>query len=263
MKRKIAFFTDLDRTLIYSSKFLDEFIESVCVEKSGEKEISFMTKKSLSLLYTVQQKVSFIPVSTRTYSQMTRIDFIRNSLPEWMVCDNGAHIYYHGKLWEEWEELIQSKTKRLKISQNELKGLMIETFQEQGLKEIVHHSLYLIMKFQEMTGEIRGMLEVLSLSLRPLGFYIETNSNKAYILPLDVRKEKAVNYLMRKNKYDYTISAGDSRMDMGMLELTDKAIAPYHRTFKKDTIKLTKVFGIRAGEEILVNIMSILSKQNM
>ena len=65
---------DLDNTLIYSCRH-DIGEEKVCVELYEGREVSFMTKRSLSLLKEVQKKALFVPVTTRTAEQYRRIDF--------------------------------------------------------------------------------------------------------------------------------------------------------------------------------------------
>ena len=42
------FATDLDRSLMFSSKFLEEGMKSVCIETLEGKEISYMLEESLN-----------------------------------------------------------------------------------------------------------------------------------------------------------------------------------------------------------------------
>ncbi|HJV17288.1 MAG TPA: hypothetical protein VJ546_07900, partial [Bacillales bacterium] len=67
----MIFATDLDRTLIYSNRALEEFgapekSALLPVEKKDEKWISFMTKASFDLLKEIYNRFLFIPVTTRT-----------------------------------------------------------------------------------------------------------------------------------------------------------------------------------------------------
>lgn len=247
-----VFFSDLDRTLIFSRKFVKEEISSVVVERKEGKPLSYMTKEAMSLLQQLRREVLFIPVSTRTWGTMTRIDFIQQDIPEVMVCDNGAYIYLHGKKDETWERHVASKRDTHATPVVSLETEVRDMFLGIGLKDVVNRdNLYLVLKFNEMTWEIRQMLEILHLSLRKRGYRVEVNSKKAYVLPNYITKENAVLYLIEQHAWKFTVSAGDSYMDAGMLRATQYAIAPKHKSFEEDFMIITNQEGIKAGEEIL------------
>ena len=71
----MLYFSDLDRTLIYSKKFLKEDLKEVPIEKYEGEYISFMTEKSINLLREINEKNIFIPCTTRSIEQYERIDF--------------------------------------------------------------------------------------------------------------------------------------------------------------------------------------------
>lgn len=256
---RTVFFSDLDRTLIYSKKFLSEQVDCIPVEKKEGREISYITRDSLSLFKEMQKQVTFIPVSTRSLDTMNRIQMLKDNPPEWMVSDNGLHIYHRGSKLPEWEALIQkAKSKQIDISKSE--ESIWKMFEDKGLKAIINfENVYLMLKFEEMTGEVRTYMEMLNLSLRNEGYRVEVNSRKAYIMPESVRKEKAVKFLMNLLKPTYTIGAGDSLMDIGMLLLTKQSFVPKHRSFRSKVGNVTKQTGIKAGEEILTNVLKIIS----
>lgn len=252
MSVKPVFFSDLDRTLIFSKKFLSGNLDSIAVEQKEGKSISYMTRKALSLLQEVRKESLFIPVSTRTWETMTRIDFIQEDLPEWMICDNGAHIYLNGVKLEKWEAYIEDKRKAQLLSVAELERAIQYVFEDKGLKAIFNReNIYLMVKFEEMTAEIRQILEVLSYPLKKKGFRMDINSRKAYLLPDYVRKEDAVAFLIKEYDIPFTISAGDTFMDLDMLRKTTYAIAPKHKSFPHDFMKITHQKGMMAGEELL------------
>ena len=63
----MIFASDLDGTLIFSKKHCEgitECTEIVLVEKNGQKEISYMTKKSVEILKAMSKLAIFIPVTT-------------------------------------------------------------------------------------------------------------------------------------------------------------------------------------------------------
>jgi HAD superfamily hydrolase (TIGR01484 family) len=263
MKKQPVFFSDLDRTLIFSKKFIKEGTDSLVVEQKGEKPISYMTREAFSLLQQVKKESVFIPVSTRTWETMTRVGFVHEELPEWMVCDNGAHIYHNGERLQEWEDHIDKKRNELNLSASQLEDTIRHLFADKGLKEIFNReNIYLMVKFEEMTWEVRQSLEVLNLSLRKKGYRMDINSRKAYLLPDYVRKEDAVEFLIKKHGWDFTISAGDSLMDLEMLRKTIYAIAPKHKSFEENFMKVTNQKGLLAGEETLHYVQHLCRYSN-
>lgn len=259
MNRKTVFFSDLDRTLIFSKKFIKDGIESVVVESKGDKAISYMTKQALSLLKEIHNECTFIPVSTRTFETITRVDFIQEFKPEWMICDNGTHIYHNGERLKAWEDLINSKRDAHNLKASTLESMIKSTFEDKGLKEIFNREdIYLMVKFEEMSGEVRQHLECLNLAIRDKGYRMDINSRKAYFLPDYVRKEDAVGFLINEYGLEHTISAGDSLMDLEMLRKTTYAIAPHHKTFSDTFMDITSDKGMQAGEEILKYVKKII-----
>ncbi|WP_180953938.1 HAD family hydrolase [Bacillus sp. M6-12] len=252
-KETPVFFSDLDRTLIFSKKFQKEGIDSLLVEEKDGKPISYMTREGFSILQELKKNESiFIPVSTRTWETMTRVGFIKDSLPEWMICDNGAHIYHNGERLKEWEDHINKKRQEHTLTASQLEQTIRYMFEDKGLKDIINREdIYLMVKFEEMTGEVRQSLEVLNLSLRKKGYRMDINSRKAYLLPDYVRKEDAVEFLIKQQGWDFTISAGDSYMDLEMLRKTTHGFAPRHKSFTEDFMHVTHQKGMLAGEELL------------
>ena len=70
----MIYFSDLDRTLIYSSKFLKDKNNKICIEYLNGKEINYISKNTINLLKKIQEKTScdtLHPTPTRIRSQMS------------------------------------------------------------------------------------------------------------------------------------------------------------------------------------------------
>ena len=65
--------TDLDNTIIYSYKH-DIGNDKINVEIYKEKQISFITRKTYSLLKKLNKDILIVPTSTRTIEQYNRIN---------------------------------------------------------------------------------------------------------------------------------------------------------------------------------------------
>ena len=86
---KIFFITDLDRTIIHS-----KHSGYRCVEKLGDREITYMTDYAYEKLHELLkiEEFMFIPCTMRNINQTLRVDFIRCYNPKIIICTNGAQF---------------------------------------------------------------------------------------------------------------------------------------------------------------------------
>ncbi|HBL5977815.1 TPA: hypothetical protein LR624_003634, partial [Clostridioides difficile] len=68
-------FSDLDRSIIYSNKFLNADSKYTNIEIYREKEISYISLDTINLIKQIQYYGMFIPTTTRTVEQFKRIEF--------------------------------------------------------------------------------------------------------------------------------------------------------------------------------------------
>ncbi len=100
---KFYFVTDLDRTIIHAKNKGYK-----CVEKSGEKEITYMTEKSYRDLKELlkNKKIKLVPCTMRSIKQTLRVNFIKEYKPEIIICCNGGQVYINGEMDKEWKRVI-------------------------------------------------------------------------------------------------------------------------------------------------------------
>ncbi len=110
----MMFASDLDRTLIYSQKMIDASEEQpgeirVAETKDGE-VITYITEKTINLLKQLSEKAMFVPVTTRTTEQYSRIDVIcKDIMPKYAVTGNGGNILTQGETDTAWHEIMRGK----------------------------------------------------------------------------------------------------------------------------------------------------------
>lgn len=112
---KIFFITDLDRTIIHS-----KHKGYKCVEKLGDKEITYMTDYAYDKLQELlkREEFIFIPCTMRNINQTLRVDFIRDYNPKIIICTNGAQIYIDGKLDKAWDKQMKSLCNQDELNEN-------------------------------------------------------------------------------------------------------------------------------------------------
>lgn len=101
----MVFHSDLDNTMIYSYKH-DIGNEKRCVEIYQGREISYVTDRTHELLRQVQDRVLFVPTTTRTTEQYRRIDLGIGPVRYALTC-NGGVLLVDGQrmrpgIWSPW-----------------------------------------------------------------------------------------------------------------------------------------------------------------
>ncbi|WP_312653123.1 HAD hydrolase family protein [Aminipila sp.] len=215
------FCSDLDNTLIYSYKH-DIGKDKVLVECMGGKELSYMTTSAHNLLIDIASDKMFVPITTRSLAQYSRIDFGRDISIKYALVSNGGILLEEGKINEEW--LAESR-KIAKDAEEELeKGIQLLKNDPNVYFEVKKaDDLFIFTK----SNDSYKTIEQLKLSLNTEKVYIDKNGVKVYIFPKILDKGSSIQRLRNYISGDYTfISAGDSKFDIPMIEKADIGICP-------------------------------------
>lgn len=207
--------TDLDRTMIFSKKFYKDDLDLIPVEYKSEEVISYMTRDALSV---VERKLEhIIPATTRSLHEFRRVTPFQKAT--WAIVGNGSIILHHGELVEEWNEKIESIKQRLKNDYQQLIDWLKETshLQEETEPKIVEGFVFAKVKPEEKIA-IVSVLENKLKDFPDWQFVIQ--KQKLYLLPKEISKEAAVNYIRNKVPGKFYF-AGDGKLDVGMLELSN------------------------------------------
>ena len=124
------FASDLDRTLIYSDKFLEEANSLYdLVEVYEGKNISYMSTKAMLLLRELHAKMPIVPITTRNRMQYERIRVFQEVIqPELYVVNNGGTIIYKGKEDEVWQQHIKTEIEKLSVGYEEALELFLRAY---------------------------------------------------------------------------------------------------------------------------------------
>ncbi|MED4403804.1 HAD family hydrolase [Metabacillus fastidiosus] len=261
----MIFASDLDQTLIYSRRAFRTDVaeeEIQLIETLEGREISFMTKEAIKLLSELASNILFIPVTTRTREQYKRISiFNNNRFSNYAVTANGGFILREGEVDKEWDKLIQLKLKDCSYKQDILKKFKEISHDEWVLKERIAEDLfyYFIVDREKIPYD---ELEMFTTWLETQGWNHSLQGRKLYFVPKPVNKRDAVLYLKQVTNEEFVAAAGDSLLDLCMLENADFSIIPAHgeiHELKNISPNITKASqqGIYASEEILKFVLNI------
>lgn len=253
----MIFATDLDRTMIYSSKFLnkDNKDQITLIETLDNKEISYMSNYALRELEEINKKMYVVPVTTRSIKQFLRINTFKYC--SYAITSNGGTILHNEQVLEEWEEHIQSILSQYKDKMIETMNLIVnQTFVTR--EPTLVDGKFIFTK----TDNIEECEKTLERIIDKEFWNFTIQGQKVYIIPKEITKSNALKYLKKKLKEDKIVVAGDGKMDKDMLDIADIPILPKHGELyqkhkynRKNLILVDK--GIFSADEIIKKVNEI------
>ena len=236
---KILFACDLDNTLIHSYKH--RRAEDICVEIYDGREQSFISPRALDLLKKIAAQILFVPVTTRSIAQYRRIFWTENFSPRYAVVANGAYLL-NGERQENFlREVVAPYEEELK-------------FQREKLSDNPAFNICRIVDESFLFLKCRDDIDAEKFSF-DTSLTVQHTSKKIYLFPPRLNKGEALKLLIKKFSPDKVFAAGDSELDLPMLELADVAFIKknlHEKIPRKDSIEFS------AAEDFLSIIFSSL-----
>lgn len=205
-------FSDLDGTLIFSAKYKQA--DDIVIERKDGGEISCITKRQAELFPQISR---IIPITTRSIEQYRRIDFARFGFsPRYALCDNGGTLLIDGEVSAEWSEwscgIYENCREELAEYQALLKRDPFRSFEVRLVD-----GLFLFTK----SADPRKTLDFLGAGTLCECFF---TGQKVYVVPKALNKGAAVKRLAEKLGIARFAAAGDSAMDISMLNAAQTAV---------------------------------------
>lgn len=252
-------FSDLDRSIIYSNKFLNTDREYENIEIYNKKKISYISLNTIKYIQKIQGKGMFIPTTTRTAKQFLRIDFSSKGIDfPWSITSNGGIILDGNNPLESWiKEVKQIKNNAYPIE------IMVSDFEKYtNLPGITNFKIaedlffYIVVNWNEFKV---SMIEEYTSTLISKNWTFYVSGRKIYFLPKDISKENAISYLVNYLEIEKFSVIGDSTMDLGMLNIGHMSYVLRHGDLLNYNIDknfiISKHEGMRGSEEVLSNII--------
>lgn len=216
--KKLILACDIDNTLVYSRKHPHDGWP--CVEWIHEKEQAYMSPKTYELLQEVTSQALFVPVTSRSVEQYKRIRWPKDSTPTLSITTHGAKLLVNGLADDAWE----SNTRRMVDPwRGEMKRLEAHLASDPAFIRcrLVDDS-YLFVYCAEGT-DAHAVEEKLC---KMTHLSIQVSGKKIYLLPPGLHKGTAIAYLRKYFPQYRIVAAGDSEMDLDMLNAADEALFP-------------------------------------
>lgn len=252
--------TDLDRTLIYSRPAMNISLapgEITCVERYDGHEQSYVTNRALSALMELQSLCWLVPVTTRTPEQYARVR-LNDTVPRFAICSNGGDLLIDGQPDPTWRSRVRS-------SISECAGLpevsaymqeLAQPFLRNG--DIRFRTASDLFAYVVLDSPAAFSFDVARLTswAEERGWKVSHQGRKVYCAPAPLTKARALAEVVDRTGAERTAVAGDSWLDVDLLEAADAAIRPGHgelhdRQWSCSGLEVTSSSGIAAGEEIV------------
>lgn len=214
--KKIVLATDLDNTMIFS--FKRKTPEDICVEINKDKPQSYMTPKAIELFRRLSEEICLVPVTTRSVEQYQRIDFPIQVA--YALTTNGAILLHNGAYQTEWcaesERLVAPYYREMERLCAELSE------QDLYIRSRVVDQRYVFaycadgVNSEHCAESYDGKTDL----------FVQASGRKVYFFPPKIDKGTAVQKLKKLLGGEMLICAGDSRIDVPMLEQADIALVP-------------------------------------
>ncbi|MGC5326523.1 HAD family hydrolase [Brevibacillus sp. SYSU BS000544] len=266
----MIFASDLDQTLMFSSRhFLEtDNNKKRLVETLDGEKISYMTEEAIKKLKKIASQVMFVPVTTRTIMQYSRITIFHEEIvPKYVVTSNGGNILIDGKIDEYWSKYIKRKIEDTSIEVDLILARFDEIKSEAWFKNgrMADDLFYycIVEREQLPLNEIRSFGDWCNDN----GWNLSVQGRKVYLVPNAVNKADAVLHIKEKENKTYLCSSGDSLLDAPLLFKSDFAIAPSQGELydNKDSysVTFTNEAGPQASEEILDRILERITSNEV
>ena len=262
--------SDLDRTLIYSANSMalvgsdHQAPRMVVAEVYDAAPLSFMTRAAEELLEGIVGRSVFVPVTTRTQAQFTRV-----RLPGfgqgYAVTTNGAVLLHDGEPDRDWSRHIQRSLGADCAPLDDVLGHLTGSGANPAILRVRTAEDVFVYSIVDRQAMPDAYLDELGAWCSARGWTISLQGRKLYCVPAPITKEAAVDEVRRRSGAGLLVAAGDSRLDAGILELADIAIRPSHGEldsdgFSRPNLTVTSASGVLAGEEILRFVSGILAE---
>jgi hypothetical protein len=251
--------SDLDRTLIYSQAAFaldgpDETMPRLlCVEFYQGAPLSYMTEPSARTLEALSTAATFVPTTTRTPEQYRRVHLLEKP-PTYAICANGGHLLVDGEDDPAWAKAVRRRVSDGCAPLADVQHHLAQTSGDFVLKQRTASGLFAY-TVVDRTALPSGWVEDLTGWCAERGWRTSLQGRKVYCLPACLTKAAAAEEVARRAGASTMLAAGDSLLDIELLEAADRSIRPAHGElhdtgWTSPTTAVTAARGIAAGEEI-------------
>ncbi len=249
---------DLDRTLIYSNRALTLADGArprlSCVEIHDGKRASFITRAAAQALVGLACHATLVPVTTRLPVQLARVQ-LPGTPSRYAIAANGGVLLVDGVADRSWSRKVKASLAESTPLPAVWKhmGKVCRPEWTMKLRNADGLFCYAVVRRAEMPADF--VAEATAWAARR-GWRLSMQGRKLYWVPVGLTKTAAVAEVAERIGADLVLAAGDSLLDVDLLEGADLGIHPRHGElfecgWSAPHVTCTQASGVLAGEQIV------------
>lgn len=251
---EILFASDLDNTLLFTQKHIPENADKVCVEYYQEQPHGFFTEETVRLLMEVCRQTQFVPVTTRSLEQYRRITWPDGCIPHLALTTNGSLLLIDGEVDEAWQQASLEMVRLHAAELGRLHALLSPN------KAFVHcrlvDQMYLFVSCEDEAAAVREEAKCREMT----SLTVEASGRKIYFFPPGIDKGTSLERLRKRFLPRKIFCAGDSLIDLPMLEKADAAFVPHSEMLNSLPSGIMFGQGVFFPEKMLQHILELIKK---
>lgn len=223
------------------------------VERAHGQVASYMTRLSAQHLAELKSRVIFVPTTTRNRSQYDRLE-LPGSPSTFAIIANGAIVLENGIPAASWTRRVLSSVAADGVPPD-LVRRHVEAVSHRDftikLRSVENLFCYIVVNREREPADFVADQQQWG---EPRGWQVCRQGRKIYWVPKCLGKHLAMREIADRVDAGVILAAGDSPLDVAMLNEADGAIRPAHGELDPDELKshvvCTARTGALAGEEI-------------
>lgn len=252
------FFTDLDRTLIYSADALglgaqDHDTQLTCVETYRGRPASFVTDVAADGIRRLLGAKRLVPVTTRSIEQYRRVRLPGPS-PSLALVANGGRLLRDGVVDEDFSRAtasILAGSTPLEVMLAHLTSVASPHFVV-NVRPVERLFCYAVVDTDGVPSTWLGELADYAAGV---GWQVSDQGRKIYALPSGLSKGEAARRVAADAGIGRFVAAGDTNVDEALLVEAAASIVPRHSALAPRAARIGSAVTVRsgalAGEEIV------------
>jgi hypothetical protein len=250
--------TDLDRTLIYSRGALEAHGDTkrslVPVERHEHKDASWMTATAAAGYRRLVERAAVVPATTRIPEQWERVR-LPGPPPQYAITANGGVLLVDGKVDHSWDATVAAELREVAPLSEIWEHVLVVCRPEWTVKLRNARGLFCYAVLHRKRVPPGFVAECAGWAAQR-GWQVSLQGRKLYWVPQSLRKSAAVAEVARRAGVDVIAAAGDSLLDIDLLEHADRGIVARHGElagsgWTAPHVTITGRTGVLAGEEIV------------
>jgi hypothetical protein len=228
----VAAFIDIDQTLMFSSTAVTRLGiddgELLTVETIKDAPSGFVHRDLPGTLATLTECALVVPSTTRSLVQYERVELFAHLDVTTAIVANGALILIDGRVDNDWSRIVADRMQSGGAPVGQIADIVSRSDRGKVPGRVYIVESRFICVVMANGDDAQSLLASLTEAVAETGWSASHQGKKIYLMPDAVSKGAAADEVARRYGIRAVTAAGDSVLDIDMLQRADLAIVPRH-----------------------------------